>query len=227
MLAASQARIDPADRGFLLGDGVFETMRVAGAGLPLCPPHGPAGPGAAVLHMPPPDMAVLSAGVDALLGACALVSGSLRLTLTRGTGPRGLLPPAPVVPTCLITATAGMPPSTPVRLVTSTHRRDAAGVLSRIKSLNYLPSILARMEAAAQGADDALLLNHAGHVAETSASTLVACMGAACHPRSAMARCPVRCGACWWMRAWSGSGASKPPGCMKRRPFCPEQPWRA
>ncbi|MFT8712698.1 MAG: 2-keto-4-methylthiobutyrate aminotransferase, partial [Komagataeibacter rhaeticus] len=30
VLAASQARIDPADRGFLLGDGVFETMRVAG-----------------------------------------------------------------------------------------------------------------------------------------------------------------------------------------------------
>ncbi|ATU74028.1 Putative branched-chain-amino-acid aminotransferase [Gluconacetobacter sp. SXCC-1] len=178
VLAASQARIDPADRGFLLGDGVFETMRVAGGRVCHFARHmDRLARGAAVLHMPPPDMAVLSAGVDALLGACALVSGSLRLTLTRGTGPRGLLPPAPVVPTCLITATAGMPPSTPVRLVTSTHRRDAAGVLSRIKSLNYLPSILARMEAAAQGADDALLLNHAGHVAETSASTLVACMG--------------------------------------------------
>ncbi|MCE2565326.1 aminotransferase class IV [Komagataeibacter sp. FNDCF1] len=177
LLSAAQARIDPADRGFLLGDGVFETMRVAGGRACHFARHmDRLAHGAAVLHMPPPDRATVAAGVQALLAACALVSGSLRLTLTRGTGPRGLLPPVDAVPTCLITATPATPPSTPVRLVTATHRRDEGSVLSRIKSLNYLPSILARMEAAAQEADDALLLNNAGHVAETSASTLVACL---------------------------------------------------
>ncbi|KAB8123905.1 2-keto-4-methylthiobutyrate aminotransferase [Komagataeibacter medellinensis] len=178
ILPAAKARIDPADRGFLLGDGVFETMRVAGGALCHFTRHmDRLVHGAAVLHMPPPDRVALAAGVESLLAACALGSGSLRLTLTRGTGPRGLLPPAHVRPTCLITATATTPPATPVRLVMATHRRDAGSVLSRIKSLNYLPSILARMEAAAMGADDALLLNHAGHVAETSASTLIACLG--------------------------------------------------
>ena len=178
ILPPTKARIDPADRGFLLGDGVFETMRVMeGVGCHFARHMDRLARSAAMLHMPPPDRAGLAAGVEALLAACALKAGSLRLTLTRGPGPRGLLPPAHVRPTCLITATAALPPATPVSLVTATQRRDAGSVLSRIKSLNYLPSILARMEAAAAGADDALLRNHAGHLAETSASTLVACLG--------------------------------------------------
>ncbi|AHI27083.1 aminotransferase class IV [Komagataeibacter xylinus E25] len=178
ILPAGGAYVDTADRGFLLGDGVFETMRVAGGQVRHLDRHmNRLAQGAAAIMLPPPDRTAITAGIAALLGACGVETGSLRLTCTRGVGPRGLLPPAQVTPTVLLTAASGLPPATPVRLVTASHRRDAASILSRIKSLNYLPSILARMEAAEQGADDAVLLNHAGFVAETSASTLVACLG--------------------------------------------------
>jgi branched-chain amino acid aminotransferase len=72
----------------------------------------------------------------------------------------------------LLTAAPLLPSGGPLRLVTSTIRRDEESPLSTIKSLNYLPNVLARLEAAEQGADDALLLNRAGRVAETSAATL-------------------------------------------------------
>jgi branched-chain amino acid aminotransferase len=99
----------------------------------------------------------------------------VRLTLTRGPAPRGLLPPAASHPTLLLTVAALPPPSGPLRLHVSTIRRDQDSPLSAIKSLNYLPNVLARIEAAEAGADDALLLNHAGHVAETSAANLFVC----------------------------------------------------
>ncbi|WNM09781.1 aminotransferase class IV [Komagataeibacter nataicola] len=178
VLSPAEARIDPADRGLLLGDGLFETMRVADGAVRHFTLHMERlAHGAGVLMLPPPDTDRIAQAVHDLLAASGLQSGSLRLTLTRGPGPRGLLPPPRVQPTLLLAAAASLPPATPVRLVTATHRRDEESVLSRIKSLNYLPSILARMEAASLGADDALLLNRAGHVAETSASTLVAVIG--------------------------------------------------
>jgi branched-chain amino acid aminotransferase len=51
-------------------------------------------------------------------------------------------------------------------------RRNEYSPLSRIKSTNYLDSILARDEAQRHGADDALLLNTAGHIAEATAANL-------------------------------------------------------
>ncbi|GBQ43937.1 aminotransferase class IV [Komagataeibacter sucrofermentans] len=178
ILDQAEARIDPADRGLLLGDGLFETMRVTDGAVRHFTLHMERlAHGAGVLMFPPPDTDMIAQAVRDLLAACGLQGGSLRLTLTRGPGPRGLLPPPQLQPTLLLAAAASLPPATPVRLVTASHRRDEDSVLSRIKSLNYLPSILARMEAAMQGADDALLLNRAGHVAETSASTLVAVIG--------------------------------------------------
>ncbi|GAB6967333.1 aminotransferase class IV [Komagataeibacter kakiaceti JCM 25156] len=177
LLPAGQARIDPADRGFLLGDGLFETMRVSAGQVRHFDRHmRRLEEGATTLMLPPPDRARIAAAVDEMLAACALGAGSLRLTCTRGAGPRGLLPPAEVAPTVLITASATSAPQGPVRLVTSPYHRDEDSVLSRVKSLNYLPSILARMDAARHGADDAVLLNRGGYVAETSASTLVACI---------------------------------------------------
>ena len=177
LLPAGQAHIDPADRGFLLGDGLFETMRVANGQVSHFSRHmDRLADGARALMLAPPDRERIAAGVHEMLAACDLTAGSLRLTCTRGTGPRGLMPPVDGTPTVLITASAGVVPPTPVKLVTVEYRRDEDSVLSRIKSLNYLPSVLARMAAARAGADDALMLNRAGYVAETSASTLLACI---------------------------------------------------
>ncbi|MCI1439090.1 MAG: aminotransferase class IV, partial [Acetobacter peroxydans] len=103
-----------------------------------------------------------------------LEEGSIRLTLSRGEGPRGLQPPANTRPTLALTATPGAFARTTVRTITSKLiRRDETSPLSRIKSLNYLPGILARQEAARANAEDALLLNMHGRVAESTISSII------------------------------------------------------
>ena len=172
---AGQARIDPADRGLLLGDGVFETVRaLARQPLHLARHLARMRDGAAVLSLALPwsDEAV-AAGVAAVLDAAPHADAALRLTLTRGPAPRGLLPPGGARPTLLIAA-GTLPPALPPAhaIVARSTRRNEHSPLSRIKSLNYLDSILARQEAARCGGDEAILLNTAGFVAEASAGSL-------------------------------------------------------
>ena len=175
LLEPARARIDPADRGLLLGDGVFETVRVL-AGRPMHLPRHLARmhDGAGVLGFAVPwTDAEIEAGVEAVLGGSPASDAVLRLTLTRGPARRGLLPPGPDRPTLLIAAQEYAPDHTAVHaIVASCTRRNEHSPLSRIKSLNYLDSILARREAASRGAGEALLLNTAGRVAEACAGNL-------------------------------------------------------
>lgn len=179
-LAPSEnAPLDCADRGFLLGDGVFETMRLHdGVPVRLDAHLRRLAEGAALLQIPLPEGDRLHHALESLIKANGHVSGSLRLTLTRGVGPRGLLPPPSPHPTLLITQALPMAAPGPCRLQVSRYRRDGASPLSRIKHLNYLPQILSRLEADQAGYDDALLLSADGvHVAEASASTLIVLSG--------------------------------------------------
>jgi branched-chain amino acid aminotransferase len=174
LVTAEAARIDPADRGLLLGDGLFETLRVA-EGTPRHAARHLARlqAGARLLRLDLPDADELHDALAAVIAAQGLVESTLRLTVTRGPGPRGLLPPRPHRPTVLITA-APLPPSAGAAdvIIARSIRRDENSPLSGIKSLNYLPSILARIEAEERGAADALLLNQAGLAAESSAATI-------------------------------------------------------
>ncbi|QCO18701.1 2-keto-4-methylthiobutyrate aminotransferase (plasmid) [Azospirillum brasilense] len=179
LLPAEEARIDPADRGFTLGDGLFETIRVAGGTARHLGRHlDRLADGAALLGLPLPHGATALADAAAALIAAqdqadGGVEGVLRITLTRGTGARGVLPPADAVPTLLMTLAPAPPPAGPVEAaIARSTRRNEHSPLSRVKSLNYLDSILARREAATRGAGEALLLNGAGRLAESSVANL-------------------------------------------------------
>jgi len=175
LVAAQQARIDPADRGLLLGDGIFETFCVADGEVRDVGRHfARLSAGAAVLRLSVPFAAPeMLAALQAVLRANDLRQGALRLTLTRGSGPRGVLPAVGLVPTVMITAAVVAPLSGAVSVIIAEQvRRDETSPLCAIKSLNYLPNILARFEAAERGAEDALLLNRAGRLAEASAGNL-------------------------------------------------------
>ncbi|MDI4663627.1 aminotransferase class IV [Xanthobacter autotrophicus] len=178
LVAEDEARISPFDRGFTLGDGLFETLRVrAGAVLRLNAHLARLTTGAGVLGLPLPTLD-LAAALAATAEANGLAEGVLRLTLSRGTGPRGVLPPAEPTPTLVITAAALPAPAAPARLVIAQGtRRNERSPLAQVKSLNYLDNILARQEAARRGADDAVLLNTRERVAETSIANVFAVIG--------------------------------------------------
>lgn len=172
---ASEARIDPADRGFTLGDGLFETIRAeAGEPSELSRHLDRLGVGLQLLGLSNPYAdAVLADALQAVLSANRLTAAVLRLTVSRGVAVRGVWPEGPIAPTVLITPAPSPKPLPPVRLIVARcTRRNEFSPLSRIKSLNYLDSVLARREAVEQGADDALLLNTQGFAAEATAANL-------------------------------------------------------
>jgi branched-chain amino acid aminotransferase len=164
LLPTAAARLDAADRGLLLGDGLFETMRVVEGRPPLLSRHlTRLNEGARVLGLPVPAVD-MEAVLRQLLTANGLRQAAVRLT--RGPGPRGLLPPAELAPTLLITASPLPPAPEPIRAVVATvTRRNELSPLSRIKALGYLDQILALREAQARGAEEALMLNTAGRLA--------------------------------------------------------------
>lgn len=175
LVADDEARIAPSDRGFTLGDGLFETLKVkAGVPMRLSAHLARLARGAQVigLKLPTLDFAAILAQT---LAANAIADGSARITVTRGSGPRGVLPPAAPAPTVLVTCAPAAPPAGPARLVIArSTRRNEFSPLASIKSLNYLDNILARQEATARGADDGILLNTQGRVTETSIANLFA-----------------------------------------------------
>lgn len=178
LVEPEQARIAPGDRGFTLGDGLFETLRVRNGTVLRLEAHlARLAHGAAVIGLALPDID-LAAALEATRAANGLCEAVLRLTVSRGEGPRGVLPPAQPHPTLLITAAPMAPPAPPARLVIAGRtRRNEFSPLAGVKSLNYLDNILARQEAAAAGADDAILLNTRERVAETSIANLFAVIG--------------------------------------------------
>ncbi len=171
---ADEARIDPRDRGLLLGDGVFETLLArAGRMFRFADHMARLRRGADVLGLPPPPDGIESA-VRATLVANRLDEGNaaVRITLTRGPGTRGLLPPAAPNTTLLVTAVKAASAPGPAAAVITAQRRNEHSPTCRIKSLNYLDNVLARREAAKRGADEALMLNAAGALACASAANL-------------------------------------------------------
>lgn len=175
LLLAGRAQIDPSDRGLLLGDGLFETMRATNGAVPLLDRHLDRLHAAAEeLDIPVPiDDEFLPDACASLLRANRLNDAVVRLTLTRGPGPRGLLPPDEAAPTLLMAAYPLPGNLQPARtVVAEVTRRNQRSPLSRMKTLGYLDNLLALREAHDRGADDALLLNTVGHVACATAANL-------------------------------------------------------
>ncbi|KQT46375.1 class IV aminotransferase [Aureimonas sp. Leaf454] len=160
--------VDAADRGLLLGDGVFDTSLVVGGRVFLREAHLDRLEAAlGLLDIPAPRAAIESA-MDAL--AAREGNGSIRITVTRGPGPRGLKAPAEPHPTILGSSAPLAPASmfAPIRLGLSAVRRNETSPLSRLKSLSYLDAVLAAREVAKSGASEALFLNTRGTLACSS-----------------------------------------------------------
>lgn len=159
------------DRGFTLGDGLFETVLWLDGKPVLWDEHvDRLLRGCAVLDLPAPDPAQLLQA--ARMQADGLARAAVRLTWSAGSGGRGLDRPAAIEPRLVVTAATSTLPAGPVRLATVSVRRNDASPASRLKTLSYMDNILARREAQARGADDAVMLNMQGDVACSSVANL-------------------------------------------------------
>lgn len=164
-----EAHVSIADRGLLLGDGLFETMAVYKERVFDLDAHlDRLASGLEVLGFAGAvDLFKLRSGIAHFLAADEAICAVLRVTVTRGAGPRGLAPPEAPRPTILMTLSP-MPPACETGLslhIATVTRRNEHSALSRIKALPYVDNLLALQEARAHGADDALMLNTRGTIA--------------------------------------------------------------
>jgi branched-chain amino acid aminotransferase len=170
------ARVSAFDHGFLLGDGVFETLRVyAGEPFALDEHLARLRASARIMRIPVPDD--LEAAAHEVLRANDLGEARMRITLTSGGGPAGLARGAGS-PAALI-ATLPLTPWPPVsRGIVSRFRRDEHSPLAGVKTTSLAQSVIALAEARDAGADEALVLNTAGNLCEaTTANVFVVCDG--------------------------------------------------
>jgi branched-chain amino acid aminotransferase group I len=176
LVPREEARVSPLDRGFLYGYGLFETMRAyrgrvfrldrhlarlmrSAQRLGLASELDPTG---------------LEQAIYKTLKANKLAEARIRLTVSAGEGERGLVPPTSGKLTIMVVVERLSPQvdEDGVSAAIVSPRRNSQSPLSRIKSLNYLDSLIAHSEALARGADEAIMLNERGVVCECSTSNI-------------------------------------------------------
>ncbi len=186
LLPADAAHLSVFDRGFQLGDGVFETLRArAGRPTELDEHVARLGTSAEGLGIELPDdlRARLDAGIAALLDAEGLAGedgdASIRITVSRGVfASRGVLPaetgvePTVVIQAWPVPAEAPSSVTTGIHLTASSVRRDPQSPLLRLKTTSRADYVYAKLEAQRAGADDALFLTVDGLLSEATSANL-------------------------------------------------------
>lgn len=160
------------DRGLLLGDGLFETILAIDGDLVLFDDHIERMRASCLaLGLPQPDADQAQKICELALGDTGMtrVRAAVRLTLTAGSGGRGLDRPAEPEPHIFATVALAPRPDTNVALKTVSIRRNETSPTSRHKTLSYLEAVIARREAAPS---EALFLNTDGVVACAAAANV-------------------------------------------------------
>jgi len=178
LVPLSQARLSPFDWGFLYGYGLFETMRAYSGHIFRLEKHlARLSRSAKLLGIDCESTAILEKAIYETLRANNLSDARIRLTLSGGEGEPVPDPLAPRIPTLFITVRSYTPYPRQVyeqgfKGIVSNIRRNTQSSASAVKSLNYLDNLLARREAKSVGADEAILLNEQGLLAEGSTSNI-------------------------------------------------------
>jgi branched-chain amino acid aminotransferase len=174
-----EATVSVLDHGLLYGDGLFEGIRVYnGRPFRLEAHLERLYRGARAIRLAVPcDQTALEAAVLETVAAAGPETGYIRLLVTRGVGPLGISPagctPALIIIADRITLYPEESYRDGIDLHTASVRRIPAECWDvRIKSLNYLNNVLAKLEAQDAGCGEAVLLNQAGRVAECAGDNI-------------------------------------------------------
>jgi len=180
LVEESEAKISIFDHGVLYGDGVFEGIRFYNNQAFRLDKHLDrlADSAKAIALTLPYGKDEFVTAVNQVIQKFDLDSGYIRLVITRGKGSLGISPASCKKSTAFMIADKSSFVDKRVSergaklIIASTRRLAADGLDPRIKSLNYLNHILARMEAAQAQADEAILLNAQGNVTEGSTDNI-------------------------------------------------------
>jgi branched-chain amino acid aminotransferase len=176
----ADAKISVFDHGLLYGDGVFEGIRFYNSRIFRLEEHirrlyDSAKSILLTIPLTPEEM---TAATCATVRANGLVDGYIRLVVTRGVGPMGLSPfKCPKASVIIIADTISLYSdeayANGLTMATCATRRPSHDILSpQVKSLNYLNNIMAKVEAIQAGAEEGLLLNDVGLVAECTGDNI-------------------------------------------------------
>lgn len=180
LVPRSEAKVSLWDHGLLYGDGVFEGMRMIDRRVFRMDDHlRRFQAGLSAVGMMLPD--AVARAREAVLATGRAYAGKdayFRLVVTRGEGPLGVDPttcPSPLL-FCIADAIQLFPQDKRARgldMITAALRKPGPDQLDpRVKSLNYMNSVLAKREARLRGADEALVLNASGMVAEAAVANV-------------------------------------------------------
>ncbi|MGI9080039.1 MAG: aminotransferase class IV [Acidimicrobiales bacterium] len=177
VLPADEARVSPLDHGLLIGDGVFESLRVY-EGVPFAVrrhlerlARSAAGIGLSV-----PESSELRAAMDAVVAANELDNGRLRITLTGGVGPLSS-DRAEVRPTVIVAGGDLVDWPATADVVVAPWPRNERGALAGIKSVSYGENVVALAYARERGAGEALFANLAGNLCEGTGTNVFVALG--------------------------------------------------
>ena len=172
LCAADEVRISPFDHGLLVGDGVFETVRVYG-GQPFAwrrhldrLEHSAAGLG---LGLPSRDE--LRVAADVVLAANELPEARLRITVTGGLSPRGS-ERGEAAPTLIVAASAVVPGPAATTVAISPWPRNEHGATAGLKTTSYAENVRALAYARELGATEAILENTQHQLCEATGSNV-------------------------------------------------------
>jgi branched-chain amino acid aminotransferase len=174
------AKISVYDHGFLYGDGVFEGIRSYGGKVFRLAEHLDRlwNSAKAILLKIPVSKQEMAKAIEETLAVNGIKDGYIRVVVSRGCGTLGLDPnncsnPQVIIITDHISLYPEELYQKGLEIVTvSTVRNHPAALNPRVKSLNYLNNILAKIEGLQAGCIEALMLNHKGEVAECTGDNL-------------------------------------------------------
>lgn len=226
LVAPEQATVSVYDHGVLYGDGVFEGIRVYNGRVFKLRTHLERLEESArsIRLTMPYSVDQLFDATKATVQANGCRNGYIRLCVTRGSGPLGLNPftchDAAVFIICdaIKLYPQEMYDHGMAIITASTIRNHPAALSPRVKSLNYLNNILAKIEAIDAGVMEAVMLNHLGFVAECTGDNIFIVRKSPSDGKPVLLSPPLHAG------VLEGVTMNAVLGCANRLGICVERP---